>query len=46
MVVVKVGEGIGAGIVLGGRLYAGDDSGAGEIGHTRVTDEDVRLSLR
>ena len=39
MVVVKVGEGIGAGIVLGGRLYAGEDSGAGEIGHTRVADE-------
>ena len=41
MVVVKVGEGIGAGIVLNGRLYAGEDSGAGEIGHTRVTDEDI-----
>ena len=41
MVVVKVGEGIGAGIVLGGRLYPGDDSGAGEIGHTRVSDDDA-----
>ncbi len=41
MVVVKVGEGIGAGIVLGGRLYTGEDSGAGEIGHTRVTDDDI-----
>jgi len=41
MVVVKVGEGIGAGIVIGGRLFTGDDSGAGEIGHTRVTDEGV-----
>lgn len=39
MVVVKVGEGIGAGIVIGGRVYAGDDSGAGEIGHTRVADD-------
>ena len=39
MVVVKVGEGIGAGIVIGGRIYPGDDSGAGEIGHSRVTDE-------
>ena len=39
MVVVKIGEGIGAGIVIGGRIYTGDDSGAGEIGHTRVTDE-------
>lgn len=41
MVVVKVGEGIGAGIVLGGRIYTGDGSGAGEIGHTRVTDDEV-----
>ncbi len=40
MVVVKVGEGIGAGIILGGRLYTGEDSGAGEIGHTRVNEED------
>ncbi len=38
MVVIKVGEGIGAGIVLEGRLYAGEDSGAGEIGHTRVNE--------
>ena len=42
MVVVKVGEGIGAGIILGGRVYTGDDSGAGEIGHTRVADDGVR----
>jgi len=41
MVVVKAGEGIGAGIVLGGRIYTGDGSGAGEIGHTRVTDDEV-----
>jgi len=39
MVVVKIGEGIGAGIVIGGRIYTGDDSGAGEIGHTRVIDD-------
>ena len=42
MVVVKVGVGIGAGIVIGGRVYAGDDFGAGEIGHTRVTDDGER----
>jgi predicted NBD/HSP70 family sugar kinase len=40
MIVVKVGEGIGAGVVIGGRLYPGDDSGAGEIGHTRVSGAD------
>lgn len=39
MVVVKVGEGIGAGIVIGGRVYTGDDSGAGEIGHSRISDD-------
>jgi predicted NBD/HSP70 family sugar kinase len=38
MIVVKIGEGIGAGVVIGGRLYPGDDSGAGEIGHTRLLD--------
>jgi predicted NBD/HSP70 family sugar kinase len=42
MIVVKVGEGIGAGVVIGGRLYPGDDSGAGEIGHTRVHDASGR----
>jgi predicted NBD/HSP70 family sugar kinase len=41
MVVIKVGEGIGAGIVLSGQLYSGEDSGAGEIGHTRIDDEDI-----
>jgi len=36
LVVVKVGEGVGAGIVLEGRLFQGDGFGAGEIGHTTV----------
>jgi predicted NBD/HSP70 family sugar kinase len=34
MIVVKVGTGIGAGIIIDGRLYQGDSFGAGEIGHT------------
>ncbi len=38
MVVVKVGRGIGAGIVLNGRLHYGDGSGAGEIGHVTVVE--------
>lgn len=38
LVVVKVGNGIGAGIILGGRLYTGEGYGAGEIGHL-VVDE-------
>jgi predicted NBD/HSP70 family sugar kinase len=32
--VVRVGLGIGAGIILGAQLYQGDGSGAGEIGHS------------
>lgn len=42
MVVVKVGNGIGAGIVIDGQLFQGDPSGAGEVGHTRVTDDGQR----
>jgi N-acetylglucosamine repressor len=39
LVVVKVGKGIGAGILIGGRLFQGDGFGAGEIGHmTMQTD--------
>ncbi len=33
LVVVKIENGIGAGIVLNGRLFYGDAFGAGEIGH-------------
>lgn len=33
---VKVSTGIGAGIVLDGRSYAGADGGAGDIGHVKV----------
>jgi predicted NBD/HSP70 family sugar kinase len=37
--VVKVGAGIGAGIVLDGRLYRGDGFAAGEIGHMAVLSQ-------
>lgn len=33
---VKVSDGIGAGLVLGGRLYQGSTGIAGEIGHTQL----------
>ncbi len=33
LVVIRVGRGIGAGIILNGHLFQGDGSGAGEIGH-------------
>jgi predicted NBD/HSP70 family sugar kinase len=39
LVTVKVGQGIGAGLVLNGELFEGDGFGAGEIGHT-VVDPD------
>lgn len=39
LVVIKVGQGIGAGIVLGGHLFSGDGYGAGEIGHLVVNPE-------
>ncbi|HSL43091.1 MAG TPA: ROK family protein [Anaerolineales bacterium] len=36
LVVVNVGHGIGAGILINGRLFQGDGGGAGEIGHVLV----------
>ena len=38
--VVKVGTGIGAGIVLDGRLYSGEGFAAGEIGHLAVLSDE------
>ncbi|MBA3470014.1 MAG: ROK family transcriptional regulator [Herpetosiphonaceae bacterium] len=38
LVVVKIGRGIGMGMVLNGRLFYGDGGGAGEIGHVVVVD--------
>jgi len=36
LIVIKMGRGIGAGIVIHGDLYYGDGYGAGEIGHVMV----------
>ena len=38
LVVIKVGHGIGAGIVLNGRIFHGETFGAGEIGHVTVVE--------
>jgi predicted NBD/HSP70 family sugar kinase len=38
LVVIKVGRGAGAGLMINNRLYQGDSSGAGEIGHMVVVD--------
>jgi predicted NBD/HSP70 family sugar kinase len=42
LVLVKVGLGIGAGIVVDGRLHLGDRPAAGEIGHIRVVERGGR----
>jgi N-acetylglucosamine repressor len=42
LVVIKVGRGIGAGIVLNGHLFAGEGYGAGEIGHLVVAPGGAR----
>jgi glucokinase-like ROK family protein len=39
---IKVGSGIGAGLVVDGRIYRGARGAAGDIGHIRV-DEDTTL---
>jgi predicted NBD/HSP70 family sugar kinase len=36
LIVIRVGRGVGAGIILGGRPFYGDGFGAGEIGHVVV----------
>jgi glucokinase-like ROK family protein len=42
VVVVKIGTGIGAGIISGGRLHRGAEGSAGDVGHIRVvSDESV-----
>jgi N-acetylglucosamine repressor len=41
-VVVSVGDGIGAGIVVDGNLYRGADGAAGEIGHLPVAGQEVK----
>jgi len=39
MVVVRVGQGIGAGIIINGQIFHGDGGSAGEIGHIQVVHE-------
>jgi hypothetical protein len=44
LVVIKVGQGIGSGIVLQGQLHYGDGFGAGEIGHLKVVEDGAQCS--
>jgi predicted NBD/HSP70 family sugar kinase len=41
LLLVKVGTGIGCGIVAGGEIHHGARGAAGDIGHIRATSEDV-----
>lgn len=43
LLLVKVSTGIGAGLVLDGRVYRGVDEGAGNIGHVRLRETDDRV---
>lgn len=39
VVVVKIGTGVGAGIISGGRLHRGAQGSAGDVGHIQVTED-------
>jgi glucokinase-like ROK family protein len=41
IVFLKIGSGIGAGLVSGGRLHRGAQGAAGDIGHVAVVDDDT-----
>lgn len=40
LIFVKIGSGIGSGIIMGGTIHRGAQGAAGDIGHIRVTDTD------
>ena len=42
LVVIKVGRGIGSGIVINGQIFYGDGFSAGEIGHLTVVEDGER----
>ncbi len=44
VLVVKLGQGVGAGVVLDSRLYRGENSSAGEIGHVQVVPDGLLCS--
>ena len=39
VVFIKIGTGIGAGILIGGRIHRGVQGSAGDVGHIQVTDD-------
>lgn len=38
MVFLTFGTGLGAGLILNGKLYTGTNDNAGELGHIRLSD--------
>jgi predicted NBD/HSP70 family sugar kinase len=44
LICVRVDEGVGAGLVLGGRLFTGSSHAAGEIGHVVVSADGTRCA--
>jgi predicted NBD/HSP70 family sugar kinase len=41
LIVIRVGRGVGAGIILNGQLFQGDGYGAGEFGHVSMGHADA-----
>jgi len=41
LIVIRVGRGVGAGIILNGQLFQGDGYGAGEFGHVSMSGGDA-----
>jgi predicted NBD/HSP70 family sugar kinase len=41
LIVIKVGRGVGAGIIVNGQLFQGDGYGAGEFGHVSMGSADA-----
>src|SRR4029079_12380491 len=41
LIVIRVGRGVGAGIILNGQLFQGDGYGAGEFGHVSMSGADA-----
>ncbi|MEV7087399.1 ROK family protein [Streptomyces sp. NPDC093085] len=41
LLMVKIGTGVGTGLIAGGRVHRGADGAAGDVGHIQVTVEDV-----
>ncbi len=42
IVMVTLGTGVGGGVILDGKIRAGEHGGAGEIGHIRVNENETR----